>query len=171
VACLASCLRSHRCLANDQHQNVHVLTTPHLYKYRVGQEIVDFSLLTRVQLRSGSMRLRSPPSGAKVDSAILAPVCQSPPQSRSASPRCLELGNSVSLFSGRQHSTGVERGVLGLACHCRTRRCKFSDFRLSQALANQVVRKGVCGDFILCGLSPPVSADRSLVHRYTFVTK
>jgi hypothetical protein len=45
---------------------------------------------------------------------------------------------------------------------------KSSDFRLSQALANQVVRKGVCGDFILCGLSPPVSADWSLVHRYTF---
>jgi hypothetical protein len=34
---------------------------------------------------------------------------------------------------------------------------KSRDFRLSQALANQVVRKGVCGDFILCGLSPPVS--------------
>ena len=45
---------------------------------------------------------------------------------------------------------------------------KSSDFRLSQALANQVVRKGVCGDFILCGLSSPVSASRSLVHRYTF---
>ena len=47
---------------------------------------------------------------------------------------------------------------------------KSSDFRLSQALANQVVRKGVCGDFILCGLSPPVSADWSLVHRYTLLT-
>jgi hypothetical protein len=35
---------------------------------------------------------------------------------------------------------------------------KSSDFRLSQALAYGVVRKGVCGDFILCGLSPPVSA-------------
>ena len=34
---------------------------------------------------------------------------------------------------------------------------KSRDFGLSQALANQVVRKGVCGDFILCGLSPPVS--------------
>ena len=34
---------------------------------------------------------------------------------------------------------------------------KSRGFRLSQALANQVVRKGVCGDFILCGLSPPVS--------------
>jgi hypothetical protein len=45
---------------------------------------------------------------------------------------------------------------------------KSRDFRLSQALANQVVRKGVCGDFILCGLSPPVSASWSLVHRYTF---
>src|ERR1039458_7369493 len=45
---------------------------------------------------------------------------------------------------------------------------KFCQFRLSQALANQVVRKGVCGDFILCGLSPPVSASWSLVHRYTF---
>jgi hypothetical protein len=39
-----------------------------------------------------------------------------------------------------------------------------------QALANQVVRKGVCGDFILCGLSPPVSASWSLVHRYTLLT-
>jgi hypothetical protein len=45
---------------------------------------------------------------------------------------------------------------------------KSGDFRLSQALANQVVRKGVCGDFILCGFSPPVLAGRSLVHRYTF---
>jgi hypothetical protein len=44
---------------------------------------------------------------------------------------------------------------------------KSGDFRLSQALANRVVRKGVCGDFILCGLSPPVSASWSLVHRYT----
>ncbi len=34
---------------------------------------------------------------------------------------------------------------------------KSRDFGLSQALANQVVRKGVCGDFIFCGLSPPVS--------------
>src|ERR1035437_4749489 len=47
---------------------------------------------------------------------------------------------------------------------------KFCQFRLSQALANQVVRKGVCGDFILCGLSPPVSASWSLVHRYTLLT-
>jgi hypothetical protein len=45
---------------------------------------------------------------------------------------------------------------------------KSRDFGLSQALANQVVRKGVCGDFILCGFSPYVSADWSLVHRYTF---
>jgi hypothetical protein len=45
---------------------------------------------------------------------------------------------------------------------------KSCHFKRSQALANQVVRKGVCGDFILCGLSPPVSADWSLVHRYTF---
>ena len=42
------------------------------------------------------------------------------------------------------------------------------DFRLSQALANQVVRKGVCGDFILCGLSPPVSPRREMVSQYTF---
>jgi hypothetical protein len=38
---------------------------------------------------------------------------------------------------------------------------KSRDFGLSQALANQVVRKAVCGDFILCGLSPPVSPRRS----------
>jgi hypothetical protein len=44
---------------------------------------------------------------------------------------------------------------------------KSGDFSLSQALANQVVRKGVCGDFILCGLSPPVSPSRPLVHGYT----
>jgi hypothetical protein len=44
---------------------------------------------------------------------------------------------------------------------------KSRDFRLSQARAYEVVRKGVCGDFILCGLSPPVSAGLSLVHRYT----
>ena len=47
---------------------------------------------------------------------------------------------------------------------------KSRHFGLSQALANQVVRKGVCGDFILCGLSPPVSAGWSLVHRYTLLT-
>jgi hypothetical protein len=47
---------------------------------------------------------------------------------------------------------------------------KSRDFGLSQALANQVVRKGVCGDFILCGLSPPVSPSWSLVHRYTLLT-
>jgi hypothetical protein len=47
-------------------------------------------------------------------------------------------------------------------------KAKSRDFRLSQVLANQVVRKGVCGNFILCALSPPVSADWSLVHRYTF---
>jgi hypothetical protein len=37
-------------------------------------------------------------------------------------------------------------------------RSKSLDFRLSQALAYPVVKKGVCGDFILCGLSPPVFA-------------
>jgi hypothetical protein len=47
---------------------------------------------------------------------------------------------------------------------------KSRDFRLSQALANQVVRKGVCGDFILCGLSPPVSPIRQLAHGYTLLT-
>jgi hypothetical protein len=47
-------------------------------------------------------------------------------------------------------------------------RGKSLDFRLSQALAYPVVKKGVCGDFILCGLSPPVSPSRSLVHGYTF---
>jgi hypothetical protein len=31
-----------------------------------------------------------------------------------------------------------------------------------------VVQKGVCGDFILCGLSPPVSPSCPLVHGYTF---
>jgi hypothetical protein len=46
-------------------------------------------------------------------------------------------------------------------------RGKSRDFGLSQALAYGVVQKGVCGDFILCGLSPPVSASWSLVHRYT----
>jgi len=45
---------------------------------------------------------------------------------------------------------------------------KSRDFRYSQARAYRVVQKGLCGDFILCGLSPPVSADWSLVHRYTF---
>jgi hypothetical protein len=45
---------------------------------------------------------------------------------------------------------------------------KSSDFRFSQALAYKVVRKGVCGDFTLCGLSPPVSAGWSLVRGYTF---
>ena len=45
---------------------------------------------------------------------------------------------------------------------------KSHDFRLSQALANQVARKGVCGSFILCGLSPPVSPRREMVSQYTF---
>jgi hypothetical protein len=40
--------------------------------------------------------------------------------------------------------------------------------RLSQALAYPVVQKGVCGDFILCGLSPPVSPRRKMVSQYTF---
>jgi hypothetical protein len=44
---------------------------------------------------------------------------------------------------------------------------KSRDFGLSQALANQVVRKGVCGDFILCGLSPPVSPRRKMVSNGT----
>jgi hypothetical protein len=35
--------------------------------------------------------------------------------------------------------------------HARSPRC------LSQAVAYTVVKKGICGDFILCGLSPPVS--------------
>jgi hypothetical protein len=43
-------------LANDQHQNIHVLTTPYLYKYRVGQKIVDFSLLPRVGLNARTPR-------------------------------------------------------------------------------------------------------------------
>jgi hypothetical protein len=45
---------------------------------------------------------------------------------------------------------------------------KSRDFGLFQALANQVVRKGVCGDFILCGLSPPVSPRLKMVSQYTF---
>jgi hypothetical protein len=44
---------------------------------------------------------------------------------------------------------------------------KSRDFRLSQALAYRVVRKGVGGDFILRDLSPPVSANRLLAHGYT----
>jgi hypothetical protein len=56
----------------------------------------------------------------------------------------------------KQHTNGRGQG-------------KSSDFRLSQALAYGVVKKGGCGDFILCGLSPPVSASWSLVHRYTFL--
>ena len=47
---------------------------------------------------------------------------------------------------------------------------KSRDFGLSQALANQVVRKAVCGDFILCGLSPPVSPRRKMVSQYTLRT-
>ena len=45
---------------------------------------------------------------------------------------------------------------------------KSSDFRLSQALAYGVVKKGVCGGFILCGFSPPVSPRRKTVSQYTF---
>jgi hypothetical protein len=36
---------------------------------------------------------------------------------------------------------------------------KSHHFRLSQALAYGVVKKGGCGDFILCGLSPPCFAE------------
>jgi hypothetical protein len=45
---------------------------------------------------------------------------------------------------------------------------KSHDFRLSLALAYPVVKKGVCCNFILCGLSPPVSANRLLAHGYRF---
>jgi hypothetical protein len=45
---------------------------------------------------------------------------------------------------------------------------KSRDFRLSQALAYRVVRKGVGGDVILCDLSPPVSPRRKAVSQYTF---
>ncbi len=45
---------------------------------------------------------------------------------------------------------------------------KSLDFRLSQALAYPVVQKGVGGDFILCGLSPPVSPRQEMVSQYTF---
>ena len=45
---------------------------------------------------------------------------------------------------------------------------KSHDFRLSQALAYGVVKKGGCGDFILCGLSPPVLEGRPWPARYTF---
>jgi hypothetical protein len=38
----------------------------------------------------------------------------------------------------------------------------------SQALAYPVVRKGIGGDFILCGLSPPVSPQQEMVSQYTF---
>ena len=54
-------------------------------------------------------------------------------------------------------------------CNCGWE-LKSSDFGLFQALANQVVRKGVCGDFILCGLSPPVSPSRPLVLRVYLVS-
>ena len=46
---------------------------------------------------------------------------------------------------------------------------KSRDFRLSQALANQVVQKGLCGDLVLCGLSPPVSHRQEMASRYTFL--
>jgi hypothetical protein len=45
---------------------------------------------------------------------------------------------------------------------------KFRGFRLSQALANRVVRKGSNFDRVLCGLSPPVSKVRLLACIYTF---
>jgi len=45
---------------------------------------------------------------------------------------------------------------------------KSSDFMLSQALAYRVVQKGLCGGFILCGLSPPVLPNRKKAHGYTF---
>jgi hypothetical protein len=45
---------------------------------------------------------------------------------------------------------------------------KSSNFRLSRALANPVVKKGICGDFILCGLSPPVSPQSKMVNQHTF---
>jgi len=45
---------------------------------------------------------------------------------------------------------------------------KSRDFRLYQALAQPVVKKGVCGDFILCGLSPPVLPRQEMVSQYTF---
>ena len=47
------------------------------------------------------------------------------------------------------------------------KKCKSHRFSLSQAIAYRVVKKGGWGNFILCGLSLPVSAGWSLVHRYT----
>jgi hypothetical protein len=46
--------------------------------------------------------------------------------------------------------------------------CKSRDLRLSQALGYRVVKKGGCGDFIFCDLSPPVSPRREMVSQYTF---
>jgi len=47
---------------------------------------------------------------------------------------------------------------------------KSRDFGLSQAVANQVVRKGSNFQPTLCGLSPPVSRGRLLARIYTSVT-
>ena len=76
-------------------------------------------------------------------------------------------GAGTQAVLGRQQQPGVERGVLGLAC-LDAGNGKSHHFRLSQALANQVVKKGRCGDFILCGLSPPVSPRGKMVSQYTF---
>ncbi len=70
-------------------------------------------------------------------------------------------------------------GTLGGLCRERSLRAydgvvnvvgnpKSSHFKRSQALANQVVKKGVFRSAVLCGLSPAVLAGWSLVHRYTF---
>ncbi len=50
------------------------------------------------------------------------------------------------------------------------RKGKSSDFRLYQALAYPVVKKGIYLDFILCGLSPPVSPQSKMVSQYTLLT-
>jgi hypothetical protein len=52
---------------------------------------------------------------------------------------------------------GMRRGRVNEGHTDSRREGQSRDFRLSQALAYPVVKKGVCGGFILCGLSPPVS--------------
>ena len=65
----------------------------------------------------------------------------------------------------RERSPRAYDGVVNVVGNSKSR-----NFRLSQALAYGVVKKGVCGDFMLCGLSPPVSPRMKMVSQYTLLT-
>jgi hypothetical protein len=72
----------------------------------------------------------------------------------------MRLGFPVDFVASRLRAYDGVASVVGKPKSCH--------FGLSRALAYTVVKKGVGGDFILCDLSPPVSANRLLARGYRF---